>query len=66
MIDCPQGSCAQLTTHSHSVKGPELISMYVGQSEENVREGEQLRQPPALPGPTPRHGIPSTVRPLPS
>lgn len=23
-----------------SVKGPELINMYVGQSEENVREGE--------------------------
>lgn len=26
---------------SLSVKGPELINMYVGQSEENVREGEQ-------------------------
>lgn len=25
---------------SLSVKGPELINMYVGQSEENVREGE--------------------------
>lgn len=24
----------------HSVKGPELITMYVGQSEENIREGE--------------------------
>ncbi len=23
-----------------SVKGPELITMYVGQSEENIREGE--------------------------
>lgn len=23
-----------------SVKGPELINMYVGQSEENVREGK--------------------------
>ncbi len=23
-----------------SVKGPELINMYVGQSEENVREGQ--------------------------
>ena len=23
----------------HSVKGPELINMYVGQSEENIREG---------------------------
>ena len=23
-----------------SVKGPELINMYVGQSEENVRDGE--------------------------
>ncbi len=26
-----------------SVKGPELINMYVGQSEENVREGEKLQ-----------------------
>lgn len=26
----------------HSVKGPELINMYVGQSEENVRNGEQM------------------------
>lgn len=26
---------------SLSVKGPELINMYVGQSEENVREGER-------------------------
>lgn len=26
----------------HSVKGPELINMYVGQSEENVRNGEDL------------------------
>lgn len=25
-----------------SVKGPELINMYVGQSEENIREGENL------------------------
>lgn len=25
---------------SRSVKGPELINMYVGQSEENVRDGE--------------------------
>lgn len=24
----------------YSVKGPELINMYVGQSEENIREGE--------------------------
>jgi len=24
----------------NSVKGPELLNMYVGQSEENVREGE--------------------------
>lgn len=24
---------------SSSVKGPELINMYVGQSEENIREG---------------------------
>ena len=24
----------------YSVKGPELINMYVGQSEENVREGK--------------------------
>lgn len=23
----------------HSVKGPELINMYVGQSEQNIREG---------------------------
>lgn len=28
---------------SLSVKGPELINMYVGQSEENVREGERGR-----------------------
>ena len=26
----------------YSVKGPELINMYVGQSEENVREGKPL------------------------
>ena len=25
-----------------NVKGPELINMYVGQSEENIREGEKL------------------------
>ena len=25
-----------------SVKGPELINMYLGQSEENVREGQFL------------------------
>ena len=24
-----------------SVKGPEIINMYVGQSEENIREGTQ-------------------------
>lgn len=24
----------------HSVKGPELINMYVGQSEQNVRDGK--------------------------
>lgn len=28
--------CAYLCS---SVKGPELINMYVGQSEENIREG---------------------------
>ena len=27
-----------------SVKGPELINMYVGQSEENVREGMWMLQ----------------------
>jgi len=26
----------------NSVKGPELLNMYVGQSEENVREGERI------------------------
>lgn len=26
--------------HACSVKGPELINKYVGQSEENVREGK--------------------------
>lgn len=26
----------------YSVKGPELLNMYVGQSEENIREGEAL------------------------
>lgn len=31
----------------HSVKGPELINMYVGQSEENVRNGEQKHPSPA-------------------
>lgn len=31
---------------SFSVKGPELINMYVGQSEENVREGEWVRRGP--------------------
>lgn len=31
----------------HSVKGPELINMYVGQSEENVRNGEQMHPAPA-------------------
>lgn len=31
----------------HSVKGPELINMYVGQSEENVRNGEDLHPAPA-------------------
>jgi len=25
----------------NSVKGPELLNMYVGQSEENVREGDR-------------------------
>lgn len=25
-----------------SVKGPELLNMYVGQSEQNVREGREL------------------------
>lgn len=29
------------------MKGPELINMYVGQSEENVREGEWVRRGPA-------------------
>ena len=28
------------TLLSYSVKGPELLNMYVGQSEENVREGK--------------------------
>lgn len=31
----------------HSVKGPELINMYVGQSEENVRNGEDVHPAPA-------------------
>lgn len=31
----------------HSVKGPELINMYVGQSEENVRNGEEMHLAPA-------------------
>jgi len=26
----------------NSVKGPELLNMYVGQSEENVREGDAM------------------------
>lgn len=30
-----------------SVKGPELINMYVGQSEENVRHGEDVHPAPA-------------------
>lgn len=36
------GCLTSVTFHilSLSVKGPELINMYVGQSEENVREGE--------------------------
>lgn len=25
-----------------SVKGPELLNMYIGQSEENVRKGEEV------------------------
>ena len=32
-----------------SVKGPELINMYVGQSEENVREGEFSHVAPTTP-----------------
>lgn len=42
--------CAQidfLFSLPHSVKGPELINMYVGQSEENVRNGEDVRPAPA-------------------
>lgn len=34
-----------LYVFSPSVKGPELINMYVGQSEENVREGEAVGWP---------------------
>ena len=30
----------------HSVKGPELINMYVGQSEQNIREGLFTSPPP--------------------
>ena len=36
---------ANIHTHTyihiyiHSVKGPEIINMYIGQSEENIREG---------------------------
>lgn len=42
-----------------SVKGPELINMYVGQSEENVREGEQWRWGRGLqPCPNPRAPVP--------
>lgn len=42
--------CAQIDfvfSLPHSVKGPELINMYVGQSEENVRNGEDVHPAPA-------------------
>lgn len=34
--------CNLLTTFYYSVKGPELINMYVGQTEENIRESELI------------------------
>ncbi|KAK1338387.1 hypothetical protein QTO34_001503 [Cnephaeus nilssonii] len=39
-----EGPGERLGGLSRSVKGPELINMYVGQSEENVREGEVVSQ----------------------
>ncbi len=33
-------SCKECLLFVFSVKGPELINMYVGQSEENIREGK--------------------------
>ncbi len=35
--------CLIWLIYTYSVKGPEVINMYVGQSEENIREGKQLQ-----------------------